>query len=274
MYLGWGSSGAYIEVASPPSSHAHSKSLDSTASSRTSTTDSLLDIARGPRDVSRNTSLTSTESIKLDRAIGLLREEEEEEFGDHTPIIDRVLKRNSFIPTRPAPKPPGYSARPQSAMKRKPFPFESWIDLSEDDEDDEEEEGEALDALKELDEPEEEEPMPCQPYRRRKRSIVSERRQSMAMQKIEGDIMRMLMENSTLEDTEPLRLPSKEPLPPIRRGAPHVEKKAERRQSTFGSFMSKMKRTLSTRKVEPVHTLHEFDWNSKRGSYFEFDHTY
>jgi hypothetical protein len=265
MYLensSWNARGAYFEDS--PSGHSHSKSFESWHSSSTSTSESSLDLARGLGEVSRNTSLTSNISIKYDDRNLILEEEEEDDYS--TPIIDRVLRRSSFIPTRPAPKPPGYvytntntySARP-TATGRWQIPLESWIDLSEDED--------------EVDEIAEEEPMPIQPYRRRKRMIDENRQCPATMHKIEDDIMRMLMENQTIETTPPLRLPLKEPPPVESRPVTRAMDRTEKRQSGFGLLMNKVfKRTMSRRDSTRV-ANDRVDWNQKRGSYFEFDYT-
>ena len=150
---------SYIDLPSPVSSHSPTRSPSNSlayeyeddydremSNSSRASTESSLDLARGPLSgaggaklrkrsasrelsVSRNTSLTSTGSIVEMVMTGKFPERDPDQ---HTPIIDRVLRRNSFLPTRPAPRPPG-GYGPNVIAKSKPKLQESWIDLSDDD---------------------------------------------------------------------------------------------------------------------------------------------
>ena len=124
--------------------------------------------------------------------------------------------------------------------------------LGDSDEKEEEEEEE---------EEEDPEPMPIQPYRRKKPSSnvsVVERPQSAILQKIEGDIMRMLMEN---QPVEPLRL------------TPKHTNMAQKRTSSFGNLFAKMRRTLTiTSRRNDALVSSDSEWNAKRASYFDFDY--
>jgi|SRR5579862_2158131 len=262
----WSPSESFLETLSLTSSrHSHSNSVES-MSSETSV-DSILGIygvaldRRESREtVSRNTSLTSNGSLVLNTGLDLkeritrevLKERDEDE---HTPIIDRVLRRDSFFPTRRAPRPP-FPITPAKPT-RKPNLTESWIDLSEDDDDEDNEDDRSLPEQEEEEEEDEPEPMPIQPYRRKKLSAIVERGvQSTTLQKIEGDILRMLTENQT---TEPLRL------------TPKAATVSERRKTSFGGrFMDKMRRSLSKRNAS--FDSADTDWRRKRTSYVGFDY--